>query len=202
MNQEEIQLFQKFEKEVWLYLDGDLSESRMNFWKQKIEEYSELKKYIEEYISLSEIYVTGTNVDIPSARFDKMIDEAIRKEDYWGNIKRYFSKLFSNESEFVFGKIAFATALIIAAIFISVIFNKNNPISNMTNTINQEVLDWDADFVDDQISKVGILLKLTKDEEYRKYYKYKLTPNNVDKNISLIDKNIETLKEEINNKKL
>ena len=44
MNQEEKQLFQKFEKEVWLYLDGDLSESRMNFWKQKIEEISRIEK--------------------------------------------------------------------------------------------------------------------------------------------------------------
>ena len=115
------------------------------------------------------------NVDIPEYKFDKMIDEAISKNSYFEKIKLYFKNLFSTDSEFVFGKIAFASALIIAAIFISVIFNKNNPITNVTNTINQEVLDWDADFVDDQISKVGTLLKLTKDEEYRKYYKYKLT---------------------------
>jgi hypothetical protein len=202
MNQEEKQLFQNFEKEVWLFLDGDLSESRINFWKQKIEEYPNLKKYIEEYKAITEVYSENMNVDIPDLKFDQIIDEAMSKNLYFENIKHYFKNIFSNDSEFVFGKIAFASALIIAAIFISVIFNKNNPISNMTNTINQEVLDWDADFVDDQISKVGILLKLTKDEEYRKYYKYKLTPNNVDKNISLIDKNIETLKEEINNKKL
>jgi len=202
MNQEEKQLFQKFEKEVWLFLDGDLSESRINFWRQKIEEYPNLKKYIDEYKSITELYTKKINVDIPDHKFDKIINEAIDQNLYFENIKIYFKNLFSNDSEFVFGKIAFASALIIAAVFISVIFNKNNPITNVTNTINQEVLDWDADFVDDQISKVGTLLKLTKDEEYRKYYKYKLTPNNVDKNISLINKIIEPLKEDVNNKKL
>ncbi len=202
MNQEEKQLFQKFEKEVWLFLDGDLSESRINFWRQKIEEYPNLKKYIDEYKSITELYTEKINVDIPDHKFDKIINETIDQNLYFENIKLYFKNLFSNDSEFVFGKIAFASALIIAAVFISVIFNKNNPITNVTNTINQEVLDWDADFVDDQISKVGTLLKLTKDEEYRKYYKYKLTPNNVDKNINLINRNIETLKEEVKNKKL
>jgi hypothetical protein len=202
MNQEEKQLLQKFEKEVWLYLDGDLSESKMNFWKQKIEEIPELKNFIEEYSSISEMYTNERIVDIPEYKFDKMIDEAISKNSYLESIKIYFNKLFSSDSEFVFGKIAFASALIIAAIFISIINNNKNPIANITNTINKEVLEWDADFVDDQISKVGTLLKLTKDEDYRKYYKYKLSTNNVDKNIALINGNIKTLKEEINNKEL
>lgn len=202
MNQEEKHLFQKFEKEVWLFLDGDLPESRINFWKKNIEEFPFLKKYIEEYKSITKVYYKNMNVDIPDYKFDQIIDEAINKNLYFENIKHYFNNLFSNNSEFVFGKIAFGSALIIAAIFISVIFNKTNPISSITNTINSKVLDWDANSVDDQINKVETLLKITKDEEYRKYYKYKLTPGNVDKNIKLISKNIETLKEEVNNKKL
>ena len=64
MNQEEKQLFEEFEKEVWLYLDGDLSESKMNFWKQKIEELPELKNYIEEYKNISEAYNEEISVDI------------------------------------------------------------------------------------------------------------------------------------------
>jgi hypothetical protein len=202
MNQEEKQLFHKFEKELWLFLDGDLPESRMIFWKQKIDELPELKYCIDEYRSISDAYAEELNIDIPEYKFDKMISKAISKISYFENIKLYIKKMFSTESEFVFGKIAFASALIIAAIFISIISNKTNPITNMKNTINHEVFDWDADFVDDQISKVGTLLKLTKDEDYRKYYKYKLTTNSVDKNINLINGNIETLKEEINNKEL
>ena len=202
MNQEEKQLFHKFEKEVWLFLDGDLPESRMIFWKQKIDELPELKNYIDGYKSIFDDYAGELNIDIPEYKFDKMIDIAISKNSYFENIKFYIKKMFSAESEFVFGKIAFTSALIIAAIFISIISNNTNPITNMKNTINQEVLDWDADFVDDQISRVSTLLKLTKDEEYRKYYKYRSTPQRVDKNITLINGNIKTLKKEINNKKL
>lgn len=202
MNQEEIQLFQRFEKEVWLYLDGNLSESRMNFWKQKIEELPDLRKYIEEYKKISEAYDEEMSSDIPQYKFDKMIDKAISENSYYEKFMLHTKKMFSTDSEFVFGKIAFASALIIAAIFISIISNKTNPITNATNILNSKVLDWEADFVDDQIIKVGTLLKLTKDEDYRKYYKYKQTSNNVDKNINLINGNIKTLKEEINNKEL
>ena len=64
------------------------------------------------------------------------------------------------------------------------------------------MLEWDADFVDNQISKVGTLLKVAGDDDFRKYYKYKQSTSDVDKNLDLIYTNIKTLKEELNNKEL
>lgn len=202
MNQNINQLVQEFEKEVWLYLDQDLSDDRMEFWKQKIKEIPELNKYIDDYIAISELCIQSESDQLEIKKFNSMIDVAINTDSFLNKTQRYFSNLFSNDPEFVFGKIAFASVLIIAAVVISIVSNRPNPVVIMTNTINEELLDWDADFVDDQISKVGNLLKLTKDDEYRKYYRYKLTTTNVDKNINHINSNIKLLKEEINNKEL
>ena len=202
MNSELKQLIQEFEKEVWLFLDEDLSENRMEFWKLKLKEIPELNNYIEDYMLVSELYNETKDVELDVSKFNSMIDVALNTDSFLNKVRRYFSNLFSSESEFVFGKIAFASVLIIAAVSISIISNRPNPVINMTNTINAKLLDWDAEFVDNQINKVGNLLKLTKDDEYRKYYKYKLATKNVDKNINLINTNIEKLKAEINNKEL
>jgi hypothetical protein len=132
-----------------------------------------------------------------------MIDTTINKDSLFIKTINSFRNIFSSNSEFAFGKIAFASVLIIMAVVISFLSNRSNPVVNVTNSINAELLEWDADFVDNQINKVGDLLKVAKDDEYRKYYKYKLsTSKNVDKNINLLNKNIESLKEELNSKNL
>jgi hypothetical protein len=202
MNPENSQLFKEFEKEVWLYLDGDLSEDRMNYWQNKLTELPELNKIIDDYRSVSESYDMVKEKDIGADTFNEMIDKTIGKKSFGTLTINFLEKLFNNNSEFAFGKIAFASALIIAAVLISLLSNKPNPVVNITNSINAELLDWDPDFVDSQINKVGTLLKVARDDDYRKYYKYKLGTTNVDKNLNLINSNIEALKKEINDKEL
>ncbi len=202
MSQEKNQLFKEFEKEIWLFLDNDLPDARMRFWNQKLDENPELNKCVEDYLAISELYNEDKNVDLDIDKFNHMVETAISKSFLWSKVKDFMDKLFSNESDLGFGKIAFASVLIVMAVAISLISNRPNPVVNLTKTINEKLLDWDADFVDNQISKIGNLLKVTRDEEYRKYYKYKLTTTSVEKNINHINVNIDKLKEEINNKEL
>ena len=202
MNSEKKQLYNQFKNEVWLFLDNDLPEDRMEFWQHKLKEIPELGEMVNDYQTVSNYYEQVKEIDIGRDNFNKMIDKAIKKKTIFFKLHILIENLLRGESEFAFGKIAFASALIVAAVLISVLSNKPNPVTNITNSINAEILDWDADFVDDQISKVGTLLKVTQDDDYRKYYRYKLSPKNVDKNINLINSNIESLKKELNNKEL
>lgn len=174
----------------------------MEFWRLKLNEIPELEEIISDYRSVSEYYENVKEIDVGTDNYNKMIDKAIRKKTIPTKLKIFFENILLGESEFAFGKIAFASVLIIAAVLISVLSNKPNPVINITNTINADLLEWDADFVDDQISRVGTLLKVTQDDEYRKYYKYNVSPKNVDKNLNLINANIESLKKELNNKEL
>lgn len=202
MNTEKQQLYKNFEKEMWQYLDGTLTQEKTDYWDKKIKDYPELNKFIEEYESIAVKYNSILDVELDDDKFNLMIDEAISKNNNFNKFKILLQNIFSSDSEFTFGKIAFASLLIIAAITITIISNRPNPMQNLSESINSKVLDWDADFVDAQISKVGDLLRISKDDEYRKYYKYKISPSSLDKNIGLVNKDIESLKKEINNKNL
>jgi len=203
MKQDKNQLYKEFEKELWLYLDKDLPEERMQFWENKISENPELSQYLEDYIEVSQMYgQISDSSSIDNTKFDMMIDKAITQNNILHKIENYFSNLFSTDTDFAFGKIAFASMLIIGAIAISLISNKPNPVVNFTESVNAELLEWDADFVDNQISKVGTLLKVASDEDYRKYYKYKMKSGSVEKNINLINNDIKSLKDELNSTEL
>jgi len=202
MNQEQEHLYKEFEREVWLYLDNELPEERMKFWEEQMEEIPELRNYIKDYNFLAESFSKIKEIDIGKDTYNAMVDKAVSQKSFEIRFRKFFEKLFSNDAEFSFGKIAFASALIIAAVLISFLSNKPNPVVNITNSINSELLEWDADYVDNQISRVGTLLKVAGDDDYRKYYKYKQSADNVDKNLDLINTNIKTLKEELNNKEL
>ncbi|MFZ1288704.1 MAG: hypothetical protein WAR79_01345 [Melioribacteraceae bacterium] len=202
MNPKEDQLFKDFEKEVWLYLDNQLDEERQKFWDKSIEKNHYLKNYLEEYLSISNEYKFSNHIDLDDYKFDKMIEKATEKNSLFLKIKQFFTEIFSNESEFNFGKIAFASFLIIAAVLVSLISNRPNPVNNFSKTINSELLEWNPTYFENKINKVENLLKLAKDEDYKKYSKYGLSSQNVDKNINLIGNNINELKKEINSKEL
>lgn len=201
MNQEKQKLFKQFSTEVWLYLDGDLPEDRVKFWDQKLKEIPELQNYLNDYDDISQSY-NKQEIIIDEDKFNLMIDKSIKTTVLSSKIKSFISNLLSTEKEFAFGKIAFASVLIIGAITISIISNRPIPVLTATENLSSEILAWDADFVDNQISRVSNLLKVAEDEEYRKYYKYKKSSPNVDKNINLINNSIKELKSDIKNQKL
>lgn len=202
MKQDKNQLFSEFEKEVWLYLDKELPEERMQFWESQIAENHELSQYLDEYFELSKTFEEANSEGLGDRKFNLMIDNAIAKNTIISKIEYYFSNIFSTDTEFSFGKIAFASVLIVGAIAISLLSNRSNPVVKITESINSELLEWDADFVDNQINRVGTLLKVASDDEYRKYYKYKTRSSSVEKNINLIDRDIKSLKEELNSREL
>jgi len=202
MSQEKNQLSKEFEKEVWLFIDRELPEERMSFWQKKLKEIPELNDFIEDYRLISESYEEVKEIQLDSDKFNTMINKAVNRNSIIIKTRIFLENTFSTNSDFAFGKIAFASALIIAAVAISFLSNRPNPVVKITNSINSEILEWDADFVDNQISKVGTLLRVAKDEDYRKYYKYKLSTPNVDKNLNNINRNIKSLRDEINNTKL
>ena len=202
MNQEEKQLYKTFEKEVWLYLDNELPEERQAFWDHKINEHQEFRNYLNDCLDIGNTYRSTININLNEDTYNLMIEKAIANNSFIEKLKVFFTGLISSEYEFIFGKIAFASFLIVAAIIISIVSNRPNPVEQLTNTINNQLLEWNPIYVDKKISKVENLLRLAKDDDYKRYTKYGLNPENVDKNINLIGNNIDELKKDINSKKL
>lgn len=202
MKLEKEQLLNQFEEEYLLFIGKELPNERLLFWEEKIKEFPELLQYIEDYEFVSEQYRNVDSIKLKEQNYNEIIDNVISKKFLTKRIKHFISSFLSADGEFVFGKIAFATLLIVGAVVVSIISNRPNPVVNLTETINAELLEWDAGYVDKQISKMGNLLKITKDDEYRKYYKYNHPATSVDKNINMINSNIDELKKELINKNL
>lgn len=202
MNLKENQLYKNFEKEIWLYLDKELSEERQIFWDEKLKHDQKLRNYLNEYLSISGNYKSSLKIDIEEYTFDKMIENAVSKNSFFQKAKQFIREIFSTDTDFNFGKIAFASFLIITAVVFSIISNRSNPVDNFTKAINTQLLEWDPKYFESKVDKIENLMRLTKDEEYKKYYMYGLPSQNVDKNINLIGNNIKELKKEIKTKDL
>ena len=56
MNKESSQLYKEFEKEVWLFIDEDLPDDKMLFWRQKLNEFPELNECLNDYDFVSRNY--------------------------------------------------------------------------------------------------------------------------------------------------
>jgi hypothetical protein len=131
-----------------------------------------------------------------------MIENAVSKNSFFQKVKQFIREIFSTDTDFNFGKIAFASFLIITAVVFSIISKRSNPVDNFTKAINTQLLEWNPKYFESKVDKIETLLKLTKDEDYKKYYMYGLPSQNVDKNINLIGNNIDELKKKIKTKEL
>ncbi len=197
MNLKENQSYKEFEKEIWLYLDKELSKERQIFWNEKLRQDQSLRNYLNEYLTIENDYKRSVKIDIDNNTFDLMIENAVSKSSFLQKVKQFIQEIFSTDSDFNFGKIAFASFLIITAVVFSIISNQSNPVNNFTKAINTQLLDWNPKYFQTKVDKIENLLKLTKDEDYKKYYMYGVPSQNVDKNINLIGNNINELKKEI-----
>ena len=201
MNQEERLLFREFKKEIWLYLDKDLPSERLLYWDEKIQTNDLLKNYLADYLEIEKNY-NPIAIKLDKNKYNLMVEKAVKKQTIIQKAKEFMMTVVDIEHEFVFGKIAFASFLILATIIISLVSDRPNSVSKITETVNSEILEWDATYLENQFDKVENLLKLAKDDSYKKYFKYGTTTSKVDKNISFIGQNINELKKDIQSKNL
>ncbi len=202
MEQEKNKLKKIFEEEVWLYLSNELSEGRMEFWKKKLDENFELKQILEESLQILDLYNQNNQYDINEEKYNSIIDNIVAKKTLIQEINFKVSNFINRKNELQFGKIAFASILIIITIGISFLSKKETPLKKLSKEINDELLEWESKLFKDKLSNIETLIKITKDDDYRKYYKYNISSNNIEKNIDILNDKLKTLKKEINNHNL
>jgi len=190
-------LLLEFEKEVWLYLDKDLSEERMQFWENAIKENADLQNVLDSTNTFSAMYNESIDFNLENEKFDKIVDKTISKNSLLSKTKIYFLQLLDHGEEHLFGKVAFASFLIVSAIIVSLISNKPNSVKTVTNVVKSEILEWDPQTVDNQIKKIETLLLFAKNDKYKKYYMNKIASNEWDKNTYGIENRIEKIKNDL-----
>ena len=193
-------LIKEFENEIWLYLDGDLPESRIKFWNEKINDVPELLEILNETKQVLNIYDSSVITDVNDTAFEKMLQRATVRTSLLDRVRRFISGLNSTEdsSQSNIHKIAFGGVLVIAAMVIFMLTEKPNPVK----TISADVLDWDAEIISEQLVNINNSLSGVKNDKMLEFILYKKTSDEWSRSVYTIEQRLNRLNKETDDKSL
>ncbi len=192
------EIIKLFETEMWLFIDGSLSEDRIKFWEEKISEYPELKEMLIETNQVLEIYDKHSEVEIDSKYYKEVIEKTISQKTLGEKVKLLFgirSDKSANENGTL--KIAFGSTLVIASIIIFMVSKTPNPVKN----ISAELLEWNPEEITEQIRDAQITFNFIKDEEAKKYVLEKISNDEWSSDVYQIGSKIKQMNREIEENK-
>ncbi len=191
----------KFEKEVWLYLDKDLPDTQMQFWDEKIIENVHIKEMLNDILLITEKYNEPEETKIDGELFDRMIEKTIEQKTFRKQAAYFFDKIKNNKRNIVKEKFAFGLTLIVLVIALLTISSKKNNIKTVPLFTCNKDLAWEGKAIDRQIDKLSTMIMFTKNEEYKKYYLYKISTDQWNRNTFTLSNKIRNIKEELENNK-
>ncbi len=194
MLSEIMKLTRQFENEVWLYLGDELDKSRREFWDKKIAELPELQKLLNESKQLQNIYNSEILNDIEDHAFDRIVAKAARP-NLFTKMFAWVNGLFQSDNEQGISapKMALATTLAIAAIIMLLVTDKPNQVK----TISNELLDWNAGSITQQMNDIETGISLVDQDNYKRYMILKFSKEGWNKNVYSITKDLEKMKQEL-----
>jgi len=178
-------LKEKFETEIWLYLEGSISKERKKFWDEKLIEFPELKEELESTWKTLNIYNEFAEDDMLDSKFETMVKKSTAKK------KSMFSNFFKGDDKTL--KLVFGGTLAAASIVILLLSNKPNPVKN----ISGDLLDWNSDKINSQINDIGNSLLFMKNKEAKQYFQNKLASDKWTRDVYNINRSIQKMKNEM-----
>ena len=178
-------LKEEFETEIWLYLEGSISEERKTFWEERFVEFPELKDEFDLTLKTLNLYNDLTEDDVLDSKFETMVEKSTGKKE------SLFANLFKGDDRTL--KLVFGGTLAAASLVILLLSNKPNPVKN----ISGDLLDWNSEKINTQISDIGKSLLFMKDKEARQYFQNKLASDKWTRDIYNINRSIQKMKNEM-----
>lgn len=193
------ELLISFENEMWLYIDNSLPLTRMDYWERQLANNIELREYFLEAKTTLSLYDEVKAPDLSEERFANIVNVAINTKKIYSNnvannIVDFLNTLFYED----FKKVGFAAGLVIAIIFILFQF-KQPPAPVVTERYS---LDWEAEAIESRISKVEQSLYIMKNRNSVDYAIYKYTKDHWNAARTVIKDQINSIKQDIENKSL
>ncbi|MBI5730813.1 MAG: zf-HC2 domain-containing protein [Ignavibacteriales bacterium] len=178
MNNDEKMICKEFEREVYLYLDNDLSTDRKKYWRQHITSC----KTCSSLISDVEIVIKNAHVelteDLLDAKFDKMVEQAIQKKRF--KIAEWLFPQGTAKEKYIFS-LKLTVVGVLAAIAVVISLTSNQP--NAVKTISNELLDWEGNKITSQINEIKNTMNLIHEDNW-------------DKQIIMLDERMKVLEKE------
>jgi hypothetical protein len=185
-------LIKDFENEIWLLIDGTLSEARIKYWQDKMNSLPELKNYYKQTIETLYEYDSNNQHQIDNIFFNEVIDKAVADKN---NILNKLLKYFKRENIPEIRNISFASAMVIALISLLILLNK--PIDQPS--ANKALLEWDNTSMDEKMSHVENSVYLLKNDKSIDKIIYNYTKDGWNMARSSLEEQIKILQKEINN---
>ncbi|MCX6169532.1 MAG: zf-HC2 domain-containing protein [Ignavibacteriales bacterium] len=174
MNNDVKVICKEFQKEVFLYLNNELSIERLAFWKEHLLTCSDCTFELKSVIQLADTLSEKTLVDVENSTFNKMIEKAIIKKTWLHYVFGSRRRFDMNRS--FYGKAALAGVLATAAIIISIITHQSIPVK----TIPKNLLDWEGTNFSSQIDDIKTRMQMIDEDKW-------------DKEIILLDQRLDNL---------
>lgn len=146
MSFEEKNISQKFEEEIWLYLEDSLTPERKEYWDKKMTEDSSLKEFFNQTKETMNLLDKLPETEPDEFFYKVAIEKAVSKKSIRDKIKEflYFEKA-------LVPKLAFTFVLLVASVLLFVNSDKRNSVK----TITSDVLSWNSSSIDSQIQTLS-----------------------------------------------
>lgn len=191
MNKELNKLKERFEVEIWLYIDGSLSEKDHRFWDDQISKHRELKNYYDEVIGSLQFYKENSSEELSDEAFNLML-QSIKKPSSIGElINSFFEIFFSNN--FLALKAVVAATLAVVALVILLTTEKPNAVKS----ISEDILSWHGETINRDLNAVDESIETLSMKEWEKYELIKANYDEWEQSYFILNKEIESMQNDL-----
>ncbi|NMB83234.1 MAG: zf-HC2 domain-containing protein [Ignavibacteria bacterium] len=171
---------QIFETEMWLYLDRNLSDEKMEFWRSHLRACKSCKELLAQSEELISYATESLVIEIDNVFFDEAVLKAVKSKRP-GIIKLFLQK--RKEMIVPIGKVVLASALVIAAVLISLLSDKPNSVKS----VGKEILEWEGEKIKAEIENISYSINMLDQNDWNRQMHF------IDQKIELIEKSTDKL---------
>ena len=160
-------LKERFEIEIWLYLDESLNEDEISFWDEQLSKYDELQEMLNQTTLLLKTYESTSTEGLLDAEYQRMINTAVDSKSFIDNLNEHISQflefLFSNNVSAA--KAVFTAVLTVVALVLLLTTEKPNAVQK----ISSDILSWRGESISQQIYDVDESIQTLSIDEWEKF---------------------------------
>jgi len=195
MNAELKKLLERFETEIWLYIDGSLNSEEKDFWDAQLIKHKELKNFYENTLNTLSKYDIQNQSSLSEKEFEEMIDAATEQVTFFspadGFITHILETFFSNNLSTA--KVVLTGILSVVALLILLTTEKPNAVKN----ISKDILSWRGESINQEISSVDNSIDVLSVDEWEKYQYFRATHDKWEQTFYQLNNEIERMQKEI-----
>ncbi len=147
-----------FEKNIFLFIDRNLSEELFSKMEKHISQCRDCSKLFSDTVEI----LYGSKIDIPEItddKFDLMVSNATKLSQ-----PGFMTGILAEQKQkkIFYWKLAFTTILLFASITISLLSTRSNPVKK----VSKDLLDWEGNKIETELKTIDQSIKSLNGEDW------------------------------------